>query len=659
MFLYRRGDGTFCDIDRLWRQIHSDQAIRRMKTLGMNLSGIHFHKGYGLEHEAASIREAAEWAERLHKHGIKVGAYIGCTFFPETFKHPDRQRMLMKHDVSGWASQYFREFWCCNSPYAIDYFKEVVRVAIEEVQADVLHFDQPFSFYHDQLCHCEYCLAAFHRFIARDIPEILAAAGYQRPEELLPPPCGRRDYLTGVSELEDPGDIAWTLFHAKAGYRALEKFVDYARTLRPDIGVLYNGANLCGITSFSRPDMEIEKIHLVDMAAVEDENENPVYVMDDGMPVSRFRAYKAGSRAQTRMCYYTVTENAHNRLKLAEAAAFNYHSLGFVELAMQQNHRLHDEADIQFLQYLVQNEDLFLDRQPWHNVAVLRHHESQLLNPFPCALSPYVVEQMLFEHHVCFTLIGADELDRRRLSREFDLLVLPDSKCLSNEQIAQLEEFVSGGGNLLAVGNTATATPLNQYRGVWGLSKIFGRDDCPVQRQIAYDEIAESKTQVTQKDKPTEGSMAASFGKGRAIYLPGLDFTLPDKTKLNLFGGYDWYYHPYWKPPANSEEFMAAVTGLLEAAWRVRGNLPRHVGMESYTIENGYRFYLVNYLASTEVAKKHIRLNIEGLRPNNVEIVWQSPERNCPLEATSDNDGGLTIDLPTFSVLGTLSVYHR
>ncbi len=77
---------------------------------------------------------------------------------------------------------------------------------------------------------------------------------------------------------------------------------------------------------------------------------------------------------------------------------------------------------------------------------------------------------MLFEHHVCFTLIGADELECRRLSREFDLLVLPDSKCLSDGQITQLEKFVSGGGNLLAVGNTATATPLNQYRGLWGLS---------------------------------------------------------------------------------------------------------------------------------------------------------------------------------------------
>ena len=38
-------------------------------------------------------------------------------------------------------------------------------MAIEEVKADMLHFDTAFAFKLDQLCHCQYCMTGFKQYI--------------------------------------------------------------------------------------------------------------------------------------------------------------------------------------------------------------------------------------------------------------------------------------------------------------------------------------------------------------------------------------------------------------------------------------------------------------------------------------------------------------
>ena len=654
MFLKRRGDGTFCDVDALWKDIHSDAAIRRMKALGINLSHIHFHKGYGLEHEAESIREAKAWAERLHAEGIRVGVYIGCTLFPETFRHPDYGKMLMQHGEIGWSgAQYFRRYWCHNRPAAIRYFQEVIRTAIEDVGADVLHFDNSFSCIGDQACHCEDCLALFRRFLREDIPDIVAATGYDRPDLLQPPPAGNRDYLASLKELREPGAIAWALFRAETGFRAMERFAAYARSLRQDIAILYNGANLCGITPFSRPDRELEKMDLVDITCVEDSLENPVIVTEDGMPVSRFRAYKAGARARTRVCYYTTGERLDDRLMLAESAAFNYRCLGFVETAMQANHRATAD-DEPLLRYLADHESLFVDREPWHHIAVLRHHESMLLNPFPSGLSPYVVEQMLFEDHAPFTIIGVRDLTVERLASDFDLVVLPDSKCLRDEEIAALEAYVHDGGGLLSIGNTATATCLNQFRPVWGLGRMFGLAHAPGGSITCYEEVATGS--ITSSGGRAAATLAAELGSGRAMHMPSLDFRLPDKSRLTRFGGFDWYYHPYWQAPANADVFRDAVGRLLGERWRVRTDLPRHVGLETYKAGDGYRIQFVNYRHPALTPVSHLALRAGNLAEGAWQAVWETPEETRSVVCRQTPEVVVELDLPSFVLLATLNI---
>ncbi len=644
--------GAFLDVDALWQELHCDAAIARMKRMGINLSHIHFHKGYGLEREAASIAEARDWAARLHAAGIRVGAYIGCTFFFETFHHPQVERMLMQHDGGGWGGgQYFRRFWCYNSPEAMEYFKEVIRVAVQEVKADVLHFDNGFSFLQDHLCHCENCLAGFRRYVREEVPEAIHAAGYDSAEELLPPPNGNLPYLAGIESMNEPVSAAWLRYHADTGLRALKLLAEHGRALSPEVAILYNGANLCGVTPFSRPHREMDALEAVDITCVEDSIENPVGVLADGMPVSRFRAYKAGARARTRVCYYTTQQGRDGALMLAEAAAFNYRSLGFVEAAMQANHRLEKPEELALMDYLVRHEELFLDREPWHHIGVVRHHESMLLNPWPSALTPYVVEQALFEAHYPFALVNAAALSADALQREFDLLILPDSKCLSDRDLDELTGYVRQGGRLLVIGNSGAATPLNQYRPTWGFAPLFNLKKCPMGIASRYEETATSEAKGSAE---ALGMAQGRLGKGEAAYFPPLDFRLPDRARTARFGGaFEWYYHPYWQPPVNVADLLQSIEALLGSRKRVETELPRHVGVEYYRIPGGYRIQMINYRhpAPAPAAAMTLRL------PETVQTVeWQTPEGDKTLAVARKPEGAVALSIPSFDLLATMTL---
>ena len=662
MFLKRRGDGSFLDVNAMWSYIHSDEYLQHLLEIGTTASHIHFHKGYGLETEADSIQEAKEWGAKLHAAGINVGVYIGSTFFTETFQHPELDEMLMKHDMNGWnAAQYFRKFWCHNSPVTREYFKKVIREAIEVVEADILHFDTGFCFYLDQLCHCEYCLEAFNRFKAESIPEIADIAGFDDSALLSPPPCGNREYFANLDAMKEPGSIAWSLFHAQSGYDSLKGVCDYARSLKKDIKIFYNGCQMAGITRYCHPDMSLEKLALVDLSCTEDCNENPVYVTDDGMPVSRFRAYKVANRAKSGICYYTVTESEDNELMMAEAAAFNYNCLGFIETGMQVNHKLEAPADLEFIQHLIANERFFVDQTPWSSVAVLRHHESMLLNQYPANLTPYVVEQALFEAHLPFSIINSTDINAKTLS-EFAVLILPDSRSLGDDEICEIERYVSDGGRLISIGDSGTATNLNQFREEWGLSNIFNMKTSPFKSRSEYAEVAVSTTANLAKsdksDKCETTLIRAEYGEGLAVHVPTLDFDIPnDAADLNTFGGFTWYYHPYWKPAKDIGVLLSTLDSMLDGKPRVETNLPRHVGVEFFRIaSDGWRVHFVNFRNPDVIRDAKITIYSDFFNQQSLDLTFLSEKGDQSVSTTSAGQGEITFNLDKFHLMLTAEI---
>ena len=80
---------------------------------------------------------------------------------------------------------------------------------------------------------------------------------------------------------------------------------------------------------------------------------------------------------------------------------------------------------------------------------MLRSYASIAYNQASCQLSAILAEQALIEGAVPFHLVFDQHLENLKPYR---VLVLPDSECLSDAQIALIRTYVENGGVLMVVG---------------------------------------------------------------------------------------------------------------------------------------------------------------------------------------------------------------
>ena len=145
IFRTRKGGYQTWDIED-YPATHSEEAIIRLKEMGVTMAMIHCFKGFGLEAEKQQLDDAKKLAALCKKHGLRVGAYIGSTIAYETFlpEMPEAQSWFVP-DYLGqpvtYGSQTFRKRVYFMHPGYKAYIKKVVRIAVEELHADLIHFD--------------------------------------------------------------------------------------------------------------------------------------------------------------------------------------------------------------------------------------------------------------------------------------------------------------------------------------------------------------------------------------------------------------------------------------------------------------------------------------------------------------------------------------
>ena len=123
--------------------------IARLKALGVNFVMMHCYKGAGLQAERQSMADAAQFAARCHEAGLRVGVYVtsGTMLWELFFKEKPEAKEWAVLDAKGkpiiypWGGASYRYFWNRNHPDAEAYHQKIVRYAIEEIHADLLHFD--------------------------------------------------------------------------------------------------------------------------------------------------------------------------------------------------------------------------------------------------------------------------------------------------------------------------------------------------------------------------------------------------------------------------------------------------------------------------------------------------------------------------------------
>ena len=589
IFVIRRG-GERLDARKDYEWNQSEELIRTLHGQGIEVFHTHLYKGFGMAAEKPEMEDARRAAAIAHRYGMKVDSYIQWnTMMYETFfAEEPRAKEWIQRDVSGLPillvygyQQSYRYRPCFTHQEYLDYLKQIVRYAVEEVKTDFIHFDNFDLNPEPDSCHCPACVEGFRAFLrAKYTPEKRRERfGFENVDYVNPPQWNRQNRPEKMAIIFDPAIQEWIDFRCQVMADALRQMAEYVRSLNPEVAVEINPH---GITGGNRAwENAIDHARLLTSTDVFwTEEENPCVYLADGRLISKIRSYKLARAFHNILLAYI----ADNPVAMAECLAFNQ-TLGFAGTAPL------TPAMLEHVAFYRKNRELYVGTDDVASVGVLRSNASLTYHHARAQLSAILVEQALIQSRIPFQLVFDEPLpDLTNL----EVLVLPDSECLSDEQLARIRSFVERGGGLVAIGQAGLYDEWRRLRPVPGL-KGLADGQAPARD---YEEEVEETVAAGPAQRKT-------YRKGRVVYLPAVQFdgSLPDaEAYFNIS-------NRFWKRPRNWEEITTAIR------WAANVDLPLEVSgpdfLAANLVEQGARqrrlIHLVNYDARNTPAISSLR----------------------------------------------------
>ena len=469
LFRVRRdgGDGytPTPEQEAAYQRERSPEMIARLRELGVNFVMAHCYKGAGLTAERRSMDEAVRFARLCHEAGLHVGVYVysGAFLWEPLFQEVPQARDWVLLDREGNPPTYpgapYRYRWNRNHPGAQAYYRRVIRFAVHDIEADLVHFDN----YSIGAGHDPVSVRRFRQYLSDTFTaERLEEMGIT-DLEAVDPPAADRPY--------DLLDRAWLDFCCQSLAESYHDVSQYARELRRNVLVECNPG---GPGSRIRPHTDHGRL-LQGGEAFWDEGSPSGY--RNGRLHTRIRTYKVGRRMDNVVFTYTTTP-----LEMAESMAFNLDCLGclcwfeYGKIAARPGSTDLMSSTLEpFVKFFHARRDLLRDTEVVADVAVLRSFASQVFGDPSYANLTGRIEQALIDSRVCFHIIYNHHLND--LAR-YRVLVLAGCVAMSDRQIAQVERYVQSGGKLCIVGPVAAHNE-------WMLPRdVPSFDDLPSSRVI-------------------------------------------------------------------------------------------------------------------------------------------------------------------------------
>ena len=337
-----------------------------------------------------------------------------------------------------YGSADYRYFWNRNHPQAVEFYKKIVRFAVNEIGVDLVHLDN----YTRGLSHDANSVKRFREYLAETFtPAQLKQMGLKSAENATPP---KKDNLNGLLR------AAWHDFSCRLLTESYHEISRYARSLRKNVLMECNPAGL-------RPRLTPPVDHGQLLQGGEAFwNEGFIGGLQNGKLQTGIPTYKLARRMDNMVFRYV-----RNPMQMAEAMAFNLDCLGCIcwfEFDQLSDYpgshgKPLDPKNAPFVSFYRDRRELFRDTRVVADVAVLRSYPSQLCGPPELAkMTADAVDQLIAERS-CFQIVCDQhlaELDRYRV------LVLAGCGAMSDEQIAHVRRFVDAGGRLCVIGPLAT-----------------------------------------------------------------------------------------------------------------------------------------------------------------------------------------------------------
>jgi hypothetical protein len=289
---------------------------------------------------------------------------------------------------------------------------------------------------------------------------------------------------------------------------------------------------------------------------------------------------------------------------------------------------------LKYIDFYRKNRDLYVGTQDVASVAILRSYASITYNHARAGLSAILVEQALIQAKIPFHMIFDEHLESLSPSL-CKVLILPDSECLSDAQVAFIRGFVEAGGGLIATEQSGLYDTWRRVRLAPALQGLVaGQGD--------------GKSSEAMKSATTHNEV----GKGRVAYIPAIEFdgTLPPPEPYFTIGT------SLWKRPKNWAHLLDAIL------WASRGDIPLEVKGPEYLIANlteqpDRRRRLVHLVnCDTEHVSAIENVKVRCAMPagqSAATVRFYSPDASGAQELKSEfADGMVSFTVPRFNVYG-------
>jgi hypothetical protein len=427
-----------------YRREQSPEMLTRLKALGVNFVMMPCYKGAGLELERQSMADAAHFAALCREQGLRVGVYnySGALLWEPFFKEMPSAKDWVVLGSDGQPVTYggaaWRYYWNRNHPAAEAFYRGVVRFAVNDIRADLIHFDN----YVVGPGYDANSVARFRRFLGGTFSQAeLASMGVSDLNAAQPPHPGSDVMLKR----------AWQEFTTRSLAESYLRMGQFARGLCPDILV---ECNPNGVPQRIVP--PVDHGRLLDGGEAYWVESGRVGMLH-GRLVTRIRNYKVGRALQNLTFDYTVTP-----LEAAESMAFNLDCLGCIAwfeygrlTAMPGSQQPVSPNLAPFVRFFHQRRDLFRQAGVVADLAVVRSFPSQVFGGPTCADLNARLEDSLIESRSCFQIIYDTQLRRLRPGR-YPLLALAGCVALSEADVQALRSHLAAGGKLCVIGPFGT-----------------------------------------------------------------------------------------------------------------------------------------------------------------------------------------------------------
>jgi sugar phosphate isomerase/epimerase len=602
-FFRRTGEAPLWAEDGMYQE-YTEETVRKLKDAGITLAIIHFYKGFGLEAEKDHMSHAKRLALLLKKYGIRVGVYVGSTIAYETF-------LLEKPEAIDWLvpdylgqpvfygnMQTFRRRVYFMHPGYKKYIKNVLRIAVEEYKADLIHFDNTSQQAKIEVFFHPLAIEDFRTFLKNKYSShmLMQRFGFEDLTYVVPP-----RYTKPIYTLNDPLFQEWTDFRCEQLADYYKEMREYVRSLNPEVAIENNPhSGMSGKNTIWEQGVDYPRLlSNTDMVWTE---EDEAGVTKEGILISKIRSYKMAQIMNNKIFTYTY----HSTLQMAESMAYNRGCLGLVG-PVAADLKLPEERQ-EYIKFFHQNFDYYHDFYNVADVAVLHTFASMGFNNDRPQQSTILFEQALIQAKIPFQIIFDKNL--KDLTK-YKVLVLADQECLSDEQLDLIRKFVKQGGGLVVTENTSLYNEWRRRRRAFGLNDLLA---------IAAPEWIDDETPSSLLNIDI---VKKQIDKGRVVYIPEIKPVIEKPPVVAMS-------QEYWRLPLNWQDLISSVKWVMNDDLSVEVTAPLAVTIElTQKMNNNHiMLHLLNYNIEKNPVIKNCRVSLkipDGKQVEKVEVL--SPDR--------------------------------